>query len=127
VNRLRKLFDHDALVKYDLYDDNDRPIKVTYPHGMILNREWDGAGRVKRIRATAPTSESPAGTLVDLSYKYLSSLVHRFTDTDGTIAVYSYDPLNQLMSETKRTADGRDAGQRIWTYDANNNRDSQTL
>src|SRR5262249_54919447 len=81
VNRLSKLFDHNALVKYELYDNNNRPVKVSYPHGMILNREWDGAGRVKRIQATAPTSESPAGTLVDLSFEYASRLVSQFTDT----------------------------------------------
>jgi RHS repeat-associated protein len=93
---------------------------------MILGREWDGAGRVTRIHATAPTSASLVGTLVDLRYEYAASILFRFTDTDGTSPVYAYDPLNQLMSETRQTADGKAAGQRIWTYDANKNRDSQT-
>jgi RHS repeat-associated protein len=132
VNQLMTLNDHGSLVTYSTdtepRDDNNKSHKVTYgtsPYWMTINRDWDGAGRVKRILAQAPTS----GTLVDLRYEYEpgSNLLQRFTDTDGTIAEYSYDALNQLTGETKRTADGRNAGQRTWTYDDNNNRASQTL
>jgi RHS repeat-associated protein len=134
VNQLMSLTDRGTVVTYSTdaepRDENNRSHKVTYginhrDNVMTISRDWDGAGRVKRILAQAPTS----GTLVDLRYEYElgSNLLHTFTDTDGTIAEYSYDGLNQLTGETKRTADGRNAGQRAWTYDANNNRASQTL
>ena len=69
-------------------------------------------------------------------YKLGSNLLQCFTDTDGTITVYSYDVLNQLTAEDRLTglpsANCPDqmignAGHREWTYDINNNRASQTL
>jgi len=131
------LTDHGAIITYDDYDENNRPRIVSYPNGMTINLDWDGAGRVRRIQAVTPAS----GPLVDLRYQYVpgSNLLHCFTDTDGTIAVYSYDVLNQLTAEDRHTGlpsdvctdqqliVGSNAGHRAWTYDANNNRASQIL
>jgi YD repeat-containing protein len=137
VNRLIILTEPGAVVTYDAYDENNMPHTVRYSsNGMTITRDWDGAGRATRIQAG-----TPAGSLVDLRYQYVpgSNLLHCFTDTDGTIAVYSYDVLNQLTAEDRHTGlpsavctdqqlvVGRNAGHRAWTYDANNNRASQTL
>jgi RHS repeat-associated protein len=127
VNRLSKIMDHGAVITYDFYDDNNRPLQASYP-GMTLSRDWDGAGRATHIQAV---DQSSGTTLVDLQYEYepRSNLLHRLTDKDPTvsiIATYWYDTLNRLTGETRRTTDGRDAGQTTWTYDGNNNRASQT-
>jgi RHS repeat-associated protein len=125
VNQLRTINDHGALVTYDPRDENNRSHKVTYPGGdMTISRDWDFGGRIKSILA-----KSSAGTIADLKYEYEpgSNLLHTFTDSDGTIAEYSYYLLNQLTGEIRRTADGRSVGQTIWTYDDNNNRASQTV
>jgi RHS repeat-associated protein len=65
--------------------------------------------------------------IADLGYEYetMSNLLHQFTDTDGTISQYAYDTLHRLTGETRQTADGRNAGKGLWTYDINNNLSTQ--
>jgi RHS repeat-associated protein len=146
VNQLSRLIDHGAVVTYskpeEPRDENNRSHKVTYPHGLTVYRDWDGAGRMKGIKAVAPTSEMTAAPqpppgpapsprpLVDLKYTYYpnSTLLAELADADGTGTVYSdyyYDHLNQLNVQTMTKANFVDY--REWQYDNNNNRISQTI
>jgi YD repeat-containing protein len=138
VDRLKTLTEPDnSIVTYEDYDANDNPLTVIYPTGMTINREWDGAGRVTRIKATALGSDPRPSetTLVDLKYEYAfvrpgesspveSTLLHRLTDIDGIITDYSYDELNQLTAETRQTVAGR-RSKLAWEYDVNGNRERQ--
>ena len=132
VNRLITLTEPGGnVVRYGSYDANDRPGTVTYQNGgIIINREWDWAGRLRRIRALPAGGSTP---LVDLRYDFAftpagmpeavdSPRLHFSTDTTGVTTQYSYDDIGQLVSATSGPAGGR-----FWTYDPNGNRSTQTL
>lgn len=74
-------------------------VTATYPDGLKILRTWDGAGRVRQVRATAAGVEPDLGfpletVLVDLVYTYAhtpegaagpveSALLHRAVDALG--------------------------------------------
>lgn len=116
-------------------------VLATYPDGLKILRTWDGAGRMRQVRATAAGVEPGLGfplesVLVDLAYTYAhtpegapgpveSALLHRAVDAFGITTEYGYDALGRLNSAITTSSLG--VGRRAWTYDANGNRSRQVL
>lgn len=128
-------------VVYSEFDGNDNPRLVRYPNGMSLARRWDGAGRLKKLTATAadpaPFALPPGIFLVAASYDYTytradlslpleSTRLRRSTNAAGDVSEYSYDPLGQLVGVVTRFKNGL-TGYRAWSYDGNGNRRRQVL
>jgi RHS repeat-associated protein len=115
-------------------------VTADYPDGLTILRTWDGAGRARLVRATAPgvgDFAPPVDVLVDLAYSYTrvpeggagavesTRLQHIDDALAGIMTDYGYDALGRLTSAT--TDSSRGIGHRAWTYDANGNRSRQVL
>ena len=117
------------------YDDNAVRKSTLLPNGVSVNKTNDGAGRPTRILARGPGGTP---TLKDLRYDYTPATPSGGrTDTELTrlfvnglnnnITTYQYDGRNRLKdAQTTNGLPGPQVRRFSYTYDAANNRSTQT-
>jgi len=102
------------------YGANDRLAQVAYPGGVSRVLSYDAASKVTRVEY-----RDAAGTVLyseDYAYDGEGNKT-RVTYRDGTAAVYTYDRLNRLTSET----DPETGRKTVYQYDPAGNRTAKLV
>ena len=129
LNRLSELIEPDGRRTTFGYDTRDNRTLTTFPVGVVEQRTYDGSDKVRTIRAT----NSAAQVLVDFAYTYRDAtnreteLQQTMTDKFGDTTTYSYDGNDRLTRGLARNASGAVVDDRVYAYDAANNRTLETV
>ena len=107
------------------YHTRNRPDMTTYPNGVSVDSGYDESGRIVARTVTGPGG-SGSSVIQDWAWSYTlgaddTALVQTET-AGGVTTTYGYDTLDRL---TSAVTPGGDAY--AWSWDANNNRLTETL
>ena len=107
------------------YDDGDRPIRISYPSGRVIDLQRDGIRRIRAITATVNGRQQPI--ISGLQYRG----DHRMTQRsfgNGLTESRRYDLQGRLLSQTLNGQPSGGGGvqapsidSRSYAYDANGN------
>lgn len=114
LNRLRRVSAPSGASQYD-YDLAGNPVQITAANGVVSRSSYDSRNRLTQIQ------HALGGTTIG-SFAYSLSPTGRrlrMTEADSSVEIYTYDPLDRLLSEDRTGTNPRSIS---YEHDAVGNR-----